>query len=113
MSLLLRPSLHGGLIVAFLYAIAPTSVFASELSGATDAGAAAAIHEQIQLLVGEGAGALVISQDLDEIFALCDRIAVISQGTLSTPQPADEVTVEAVGLLMGASGAVEQERAHA
>ena len=50
-----------------------------------------------------GAGALVISQDLDEIFSLCDRIAVISQGRLSTPRPAAEITAEAVGLLMGAS----------
>jgi simple sugar transport system ATP-binding protein len=44
---------------------------------------------------------LIISQDLDEILALCDRVAVISQGTLSPVQPAQDVTPEQVGLLMG------------
>ena len=113
----LARSLSGGNLQKFIVGREilqqPKLLVVSQPTWGVDAGAAAAIHEQIQLLVGEGAGALVISQDLDEIFALCDRIAVISQGTLSAPQPADEVTVEAVGLLMGASGAVEQERAHA
>ncbi|MEK9785485.1 MAG: ABC transporter ATP-binding protein, partial [Gammaproteobacteria bacterium] len=57
--------------------------------------------------------ALVISQDLDEIFALSDRIAVISRGTLSEPQPAHSVTTEAVGLLMGASASPAQQVSHA
>ena len=44
---------------------------------------------------------VVISQDLDEIFALCDRIAVIAGGRLSEARPVGSVTVEEIGLLMG------------
>jgi len=41
------------------------------------------------------------AQDLDEIFSICDRIAVIYQGTLSDARPIRDVTVEEIGLLMG------------
>ena len=43
---------------------------------------------------------LVISQDLDEIFEIADRIAVISRGELSATYPAGRVDRERVGLLM-------------
>ena len=103
----LASSLSGGNLQKFIVGReilqAPQLIVVSQPTWGVDAGAAAAIHEQIQELVANGAGALVISQDLDEIFSLCDRIAVISQGRLSTPRPAAEITTEAVGLLMGAS----------
>ncbi|MBJ3774667.1 ABC transporter ATP-binding protein [Acuticoccus mangrovi] len=66
-----------------------------------DAGAAANIRQAILDLAASGAGVLVISQDLDELFLLADRIAVISEGRLSTPAPVASLTREAVGLLMG------------
>ena len=44
---------------------------------------------------------LVISQDLDEIFEIADRIAVISRGQLSALYPAQGIDRERVGLLMG------------
>jgi general nucleoside transport system ATP-binding protein len=44
---------------------------------------------------------LIVSQDLDEIFSICDRIAVLYQGTLSEARPIRAVTVEEIGLLMG------------
>ena len=47
---------------------------------------------------------LVISQDLDEIFEIADRIAVISRGHLSEAQPAAEMNIEKIGLLMGGAG---------
>ena len=54
----------------------------------------------------------MISQDLDEIFELADRIAVISRGELSEAYPAHEMTAEKIGLLM--AGAHEKkEEAHA
>ncbi|MEO1864984.1 MAG: ABC transporter ATP-binding protein, partial [Pseudomonadota bacterium] len=103
----LASSLSGGNLQKFIVGReilqAPQLIVVSQPTWGVVAGAAAAIHEQIQELVANGAGALVISQDLDEIFSLCDRIAVISQGRLSTPRPAAEITTEAVGLLMGAS----------
>ena len=63
-------------------------------------------------MISAGAGALVISQDLDEIFSLSDRIAVISQGGLSAPRPTGEVTTEEVGLLMGASRTTLETASH-
>jgi len=66
-----------------------------------DAGAAAAIHQQLIDLSGRGAAVLVISQDLDEIFAVCDHICVMAEGHLSDVRPIGEVSVEEIGILMG------------
>ena len=66
-----------------------------------DAGAAAAIHQQLIDLSARGAAVLVISQDLDEIFAVCDHICVMAEGHLSEPRPIGDVTVDEIGLLMG------------
>jgi len=66
-----------------------------------DAGAAAAIHQALIDLAREGAAVLVVSQDLDELFALCDRIAVMFHGRLSPPRPVGQTSVEQIGLLMG------------
>ena len=46
---------------------------------------------------------LVISQDLDEIEEIADRIAVIFHGTLSEPMEAAKSNRETLGLLMGGS----------
>ena len=103
----LARSLSGGNLQKFIVGReilqGPPLLVVSQPTWGVDAGAAAAIHEKIQQMISAGAGALVISQDLDEIFALSDRIAVISQGRLSAPRPTGEVTTEEVGLLMGAS----------
>ena len=66
-----------------------------------DAGAAALIRQALIDLAADGAGVLVISQDLDEIFEIADRIAVISRGALSPGYDAHVMTLEKVGLLMG------------
>jgi ABC-type uncharacterized transport system ATPase subunit len=42
----------------------------------------------------------MISQDLDEIFEIADRIAVISRGELSPARPLAETDLKSVGLLM-------------
>ncbi|MTH97139.1 ABC transporter ATP-binding protein [Roseibium sp. RKSG952] len=76
-----------------------------------DAGAAAQIRQALIDLAREGAAVLVISQDLDEIFQIADRIAVISRGFLSEPEPAASMTREKVGLLM-AGGAEAHGEAH-
>lgn len=72
-----------------------------------DAGAAALIRQAIIDLARSGSAVLVISQDLDEIFEIADKIAVISRGYLSEPEPAADMTRERVGLLM-AGGAETQ-----
>jgi len=70
-----------------------------------DAGAAATIRQALINLAGRGAAVLVISQDLDELEEIADRIAVIFHGRLSEAIDAAAVTREALGLLMGGSAA--------
>ena len=76
-----------------------------------DAGAAAIIRQRLVDLARSGAAVLVISQDLDEIFEIADRIAVISRGELSPARPAAELDREAIGLLM--AGAHEKRHGRA
>ncbi|MGE0253629.1 MAG: ABC transporter ATP-binding protein [Alphaproteobacteria bacterium] len=83
----------------------PTVLVLSQPTWGVDAGAAAAIHQAIFDLAAAGTAIVVISQDLDEIFALCDDIAVIAGGRLSPPRPAAEQTVAEIGILMGGIGA--------
>ena len=66
-----------------------------------DIGAAATIHARLLGLAKDGAAVLLISQDLDELFAIADRIAVIAQGRLLRPQPVERITVASLGLNMG------------
>jgi simple sugar transport system ATP-binding protein len=63
-------------------------------------------------LAAKGAAVLVISQDLEELFEISDRMSVICEGELSLSRPAEEFTVEEIGLLMAGISA-EGEAAHA
>ena len=65
-----------------------------------DAGAASTIRQALIDLARSGSAVVVISQDLDEIFEIADRIAVISRGQLSTAAPQKEWTREKIGLAM-------------
>jgi general nucleoside transport system ATP-binding protein len=77
-----------------------------------DAGSAASIRQALINLAAEGAAVLAVSQDLEELFEISDRIAVICEGRMSEARPAENVTVEEVGLLMAGVG-LEGEAAHA
>jgi simple sugar transport system ATP-binding protein len=70
-----------------------------------DAGAATTIRQALIDLAESGSAVLVISQDLDEILEISDRIAVISHGRLSVPRDAHGITREGIGLLMGGAHA--------
>ena len=52
----------------------------------------------------------MISQDLDELMEISDRFAALNEGRLSAPQPAAELTLEKIGLMLG--GAHGMEVAH-
>jgi simple sugar transport system ATP-binding protein len=78
----------------------PKTLVVNQPTWGVDAGASALIRQALIDLARAGAAVLVISQDLDEIFEIADRIAVISRGQLSEAYPASELTYEAVGLLM-------------
>jgi simple sugar transport system ATP-binding protein len=48
-----------------------------------------------------GAGILLISEDLEEIFSLSDRIAVLYDGQIMGVVPAESAKIEEIGLMMG------------
>jgi len=79
----------------------PRLLVCSQPTWGVDAGAAAAIHQALLDLRDKGAAVLVVSQDLDELFAISDRIAVMSNGRLSSSRATRETSVEQVGMLMG------------
>ena len=79
----------------------PDILIAAHPTWGVDAGAAAAIQQALLDLAKAGAAVLVISQDLDELFAISDRLAVICEGRLSASRPTTDTTVEQAGLLMG------------
>jgi simple sugar transport system ATP-binding protein len=79
----------------------PGVIVALQPTWGVDAGAAAAIRQALIDLAAKGAAVLVISQDLEELFEIADTLAVISNGRLSTPRPAGELTVDEIGLMMG------------
>ncbi|MGB0747673.1 MAG: ABC transporter ATP-binding protein [Magnetospiraceae bacterium] len=108
-------SLSGGNLQKFIMGReimqSPKVFIASQPTWGVDAGAAAEIHEAILQLAREGTAVLIISQDLDELFAICDRIGVISEGSVSEPTDVEHLTVEKIGLEMG--GKAKQETANA
>ena len=79
----------------------PGVLVVSQPTWGVDAGAAAAIHQALITLAANGAAVLVISQDLDELLMLTDRLAVINVGVLSDPLVTASASVEEIGLLMG------------
>ncbi|MET3924404.1 ABC transporter ATP-binding protein [Devosia sp. 2618] len=79
----------------------PSVLVVSQPTWGVDAGAAAAIHQALVDLAAAGSAIVVISQDLDELRALCDTLAVINMGQLSPAQPVEQFTIEEIGLLMG------------
>ena len=78
-----------------------------------DAGASATIRQAIIDLSRQGSAVLVISQDLDEIFEIADRIAVLSRGELSQAYAAGEISLEQIGLLMAGAHETKEGMSHA
>jgi general nucleoside transport system ATP-binding protein len=79
----------------------PSVLVVSQPTWGVDAGAAAAIHQALVDLASAGSAIVVISQDLDELRALSDTLAVINMGRLSEARPVKDFSVEEIGLLMG------------
>ncbi len=70
-----------------------------------DAAAAASIRQAILSLAKEGAGVIVISQDLDELLEITDNLSVLHEGNLSDARPTAKITMKEIGLLMGGMAA--------
>ncbi|MBO0661317.1 ABC transporter ATP-binding protein [Jiella sp. MQZ9-1] len=79
----------------------PSVLVVSQPTWGVDAGAAGFIRQAMIDLVAKGACVVVVSQDLDELLELCDRLAVINEGRLSEPMDVKGISIERVGLLMG------------
>ena len=82
----------------------PGVIVALQPTWGVDAGSAAAIRQALIDLATEGAAVLAVSQDLEELFEISDRIAVICEGRMSEARPLENVTVEEIGLLMAGIG---------
>jgi simple sugar transport system ATP-binding protein len=79
----------------------PSVLIVNQPTWGVDAGASARIRQALIALARNGSAILVISQDLDELFEICDAIAVMHNGLLSRRIPIAEATFEKIGLLMG------------
>lgn len=65
-----------------------------------DVGATEAVHKLLLQQREQGAAILLISEDLDELLAISDRIAVIFDGQIVGEMPAENADVEKIGLMM-------------
>ena len=83
----------------------PRVVLANQPTRGLDVGAAADIHGRLIEARARGAAVLLITEDLDELFALADRVAVLAGGKLSEPVPAETLGVAELGLLMAGRAA--------
>ncbi len=75
-----------------------------------DIGAIEFIHQQIIRLRDEGKAILLVSVELDEIFSLSDRIAVMFDGQIMGERLPDETSEQELGLLM--AGITDTAHAH-
>jgi simple sugar transport system ATP-binding protein len=98
-------SLSGGNLQKFIVgrelAAAPAIIIVAQPTWGVDAGAAARIHQALLDRAAAGAAILVVSQDLDELFTLAHRIAVIAGGKLSPPTHVEDLSADTIGRLMG------------
>jgi len=76
-----------------------------------DAAAAASIRQKLLDLADNGAGVIVISQDLDELLEISDYFCALNEGTLSATYPTAELELDQIGLMMGGSHGAGQEGA--
>ena len=81
----------------------PKLMIAAQPTWGVDVGAAAQIRQALLDLRDAGVAVLVVSEELDELFEICDRLAVIAQGRLSDPKPVADTNAEEIGLLMSGS----------
>jgi general nucleoside transport system ATP-binding protein len=87
----------------------PDVIVAAQPTWGLDVGAVAFVHEQMFAARERGAAILMISEDLDEVFALADRIAVMSKGRLSDALPVAAWSRERIGLVMAGEAQQSEE----
>jgi len=97
-------SLSGGNLQKFIVGReinqSPDLIIVAQPTWGVDAGAAQSIRASLRALANQGTAVLVISQDLDELMEMSDRIGAICAGKTSPLFPIDEMNNEKIGLLM-------------
>ncbi len=89
----------------------PKLLIVAQPTWGVDVGAAAQIRQTLIDLRDAGVAVLVVSEEVDELYEICDRVAVIAQGRLSPVKPLRETSAAEIGLLM--AGAFVAPRAAA
>ena len=89
----------------------PEVLVVNQPTWGVDASAAADIRQSLMDLAAIGAAVICISQDLDELMEISDRFAALNEGRLTITRPAQGLTVDEIGLMMG--GAHDMEVSHA
>lgn len=97
-------SLSGGNLQKFIVGreimLAPKLMIVAQPTWGVDVGASAFLRQTLLDLSRTGVAILVISEELEELFEISDRIAVLAAGRLSAPQPRELADAESVGLQM-------------
>ena len=97
-------SLSGGNLQKFIMGreidARPALLIVSQPTWGVDVGASSQIRGELLKLAGAGCAVLVVSEELDELFEICDRLYVMAKGQLSPSLPRADATVEKVGLWM-------------
>jgi simple sugar transport system ATP-binding protein len=88
------------LILGRVLSQAPRFILANQPTRGLDVGAVSYVHEQLLGARRAGGSVLLISEDLDEILALADRIVVMHRGRLSAPMARAGISIEKLGLMM-------------
>ena len=114
-------SLSGGNLQKFIVGreidAAPKLLIVSQPTWGVDVGAAAQIRGELLALRDKGCALLVVSEELDELFEICDRLVVIAQGRVSPSIATAQATIEMIGEWMSGlwnrAGAKETDHAEA
>ncbi|QPF72800.1 ABC transporter ATP-binding protein [Roseateles sp. DAIF2] len=107
-------SLSGGNLQKFIVgreiAANPKVLVIAQPTWGVDVGAAAQIRGELLKLRDAGCALLVVSEELDELFEISDRLVVMAKGRLSPALPAAEATVEKIGIWMSGLWDEQQEQ---
>ncbi len=97
-------SLSGGNLQKFIVGreihAAPRVLVADQPTWGVDVGAAARIRNELIALRAAGCAILVVSEELDELYELCDRLLVIAKGRMSPPVRPHDIAIDEIGRWM-------------
>ena len=82
----------------------PRVLIAAQPTRGLDVGAIETVHEYLRDAASKSMAVLMISEDLDELRALSDRILVMYEGTIAGEVDPESASVEEIGLLMAGGG---------